>query len=281
MPGSARQYDPLNNFFFYKIFGEKGDEVQLLGFINAVLGKTEDDRFVSVEILENKNFMAEIMRGKSCALDVRAKLQNGDMVNIEVQLRDQHNMDRRSLFYLSKEYVKKLNSGDDYIQLPNVIAINIVNYNFPKTKDFHSCFHLREDNEPDIILTDALEVHFINMVKYRKQGKGKLENPLCRWLAWFDKNSPPELLEEVLKMDVAIQNADKTMSFVTMSEEEMDTYERIMKAERDRRAEIYYAHNKGHAQASYTIARNLLTKGSTPEFIHETTGLSLEEISKL
>jgi len=33
-------YDPLNNFLFFKIFGEKGDEVQLLSFINAVLGKT-------------------------------------------------------------------------------------------------------------------------------------------------------------------------------------------------------------------------------------------------
>ena len=254
-----------------------GNEVQLLGFINAVLGRTGDDKFISVEILENKNFMAEIMSGKSCALDVRAQLQNGAMVNIEVQLRDQHNIDRRSLFYLSKEYVKKLNSGDDYILLPNVIAINIVNYNFPETSSFHSTFHLREDTERDIILTDALEIHFINMVKYRKQGKGRLDDPLCRWLAWFDKSSPPELLEEVVKMDVAIQNADKTMSLVTMSEEELDTYERIQKAEWDRISEFNY----GVRNERITIARNALSKGSSPEFVHEITGLSLEEIAKL
>ena len=277
MPGSVRQFAPLNNFFFYKVFGEKGDEVQLLGFINAVLGKSEDDKFVKVEILENKNFMSEIMRGKSCALDVRDQLQNGAMVNIEVQLRDQHNMDRRSLFYLSKEYVKKLDSGDDYIQLPNVIAINIVNYNFPVTGMFHSCFHLREDTEPDIMLTDALEVHFINMVKYRKQSKGKLDDPLCRWLAWFDKNSPPELLEEVVKMDSTIQTADSRMSFITMSEEEMDTYERIMKAERDRISEFNYSMKK----VKTTIARNMLAENISPELIQKTTGLSREEILKL
>ena len=45
-----QRLNPLNDFLFYKIMGEKGDEVQLLGFINAVLGKTGDDRFTSVEI---------------------------------------------------------------------------------------------------------------------------------------------------------------------------------------------------------------------------------------
>jgi len=42
--------NPLNDFLFYKIMGEKGDEVQLLGFINAVLGKTGAGRFTSVEV---------------------------------------------------------------------------------------------------------------------------------------------------------------------------------------------------------------------------------------
>jgi len=45
-----QRHNPLNDYLFYKIMGEKGDEVQLLGFINAVLGKTGDDRFTSVEI---------------------------------------------------------------------------------------------------------------------------------------------------------------------------------------------------------------------------------------
>ena len=36
----SSEYDPLNDFQFYKVMGEKGDEVQLLGFLNAVLGKT-------------------------------------------------------------------------------------------------------------------------------------------------------------------------------------------------------------------------------------------------
>ena len=256
-----------------------GDEVQLLGFINAVLGKTGDDKFVSLEILENKNFMADIMGGKSCVLDVRAKLPNGDLINIEVQLRDKQNMDRRSLFYQSKIYTSKLQSGHDYIELPNVIAINIVDFDFPPTQSYHSCFHLREDTEPDIILTDALEVHFISMVKYRRQVKSGLllDDPLCRWLAWFNKDSPEQLLKEVVEMDITIKTADARLAHVTQSEDDMLAYTRYLMAECDRTSELNYVRE----DEKLTIARNALAKGLTPEFVHEITGLSLDKIAKL
>ncbi|MDR2923724.1 MAG: Rpn family recombination-promoting nuclease/putative transposase, partial [Treponema sp.] len=99
-----RRLNPLNDYLFLKIMGEKGDEVQLLGFINAVLHRTGENRFCSVEIIENKTFTPEVIGDKSSVLDVRAVLHDNTRTNIEVQLRNQHNMDRRSLFYWSKEY---------------------------------------------------------------------------------------------------------------------------------------------------------------------------------
>jgi len=236
-------FDPLNNFFFYKIFGERGDEVQLLGFINAVLGKTGNDQFTSVKIHESKSFMAEILGNKSCVLDVRARLPNGSYVNVEVQIKDKHNFDRRSLFYLSKEYTRSLKSGEDYVILPNVIAINIVDFDFPKTKNFHSCFHLHEDSEHEIIMTDALEVHFINMVKYRKQRKDRqaLKDPLYRWLLWFDKNSPHEMREEAISMDSAIKTAEERFKNIIQDEDELDAYYRYLMAECDRTSELNFA----------------------------------------
>ena len=165
------KYDPLNDFLFYKVMGEKGDEVQLLGFINAVLGKTGDDRFTGIEILENKTFTPKVKGDKSNVLDVRAVLSGGARVNVEVQLRNCRNMEKRSLFYWSREFSRSLSAGQDYSELPDVIAINIVGFDYPPTRDFHSSFHLREDAERDIILTGVLEIHFLNMVKYRKQGR--------------------------------------------------------------------------------------------------------------
>jgi len=281
-----QRLNPLNDYLFYKIMGEKGDEVQLLGFINAVLGKTGTDRFTSVEIIENKSFTPKVIGDKASSLDVRAMLQSKTRVNIEVQIRNQHNMDRRSLFYWSKEYAESLEAGQDYQELLGVIAINIVDFDYPSAKNFHTLFRLREEQERDLVLTDALEIHFINMVKYRKMGKGGIPNdPLSRWLAWLNKSSPPELLAEVVKMDSAIQMADERMVYVTGDKEAIRAYERRQMALSDYNSEINYAleegMRKGIAKSTLEIARKMKGMGDSIEKIHTITGLSFETIERL
>ena len=266
--GPARHYDPLNNFLFFKVMGEKGSEVQLLGFINAVLGKSGEDRYTSVEIIENKAFAPDAPGGKSCILDVRAVLRGSARVNVEVQLKNQHNIDRRSLFYWSKEYTEALAAGRDYAELPDVVAINIVNFNFPETRGFHSVFHLREDIERDVVLTGALEIHYLNMVRYRRQGGKTLDDPLRRWLAWLDRGSPPDLVAEVVRMDEAIQTADERMALVTSDKEEMRAYWRYQMALSDRTSELNYAKNEGRSEERQRI-KELFDQG-----------LSVEEIKK-
>ena len=176
---SQWRHNPLNDYLFYKVMGEKGDEVQLLGFLNAVLGHSGKKQLASLTILENKSFSPAIIGDKTSVLDVRAVLHNGTKVNIEVQLRNQGNMDKRSLFYISREFVKGIKSGQDYRELPDVIAINIMGFEFLPAGEFHTCFHLREDSDRDIILTKSLEIHFLDMVKYRRVArKGMMDDPL-------------------------------------------------------------------------------------------------------
>jgi hypothetical protein len=184
---SSQRFNPLNDYLFYKVMGVKGNEVQLLGFLNAVLGRSGKKTIKDVEILENNFIAAEIINGKSCILDVRAILEDGTKVNIEVQLRNENNMERRSLFYWSRMYSESINQGHDYQELPNVIAINIVDFDFPPGGNFHTCFHLREDAQPDLILTPALEIHFINMARWRRIYDKDIKNILIsskpsRWI---------------------------------------------------------------------------------------------------
>ena len=200
--------NPLDDYFFFKVMGQKGDEKQLLGFLNAVFGRTGKEQIESVEILENKSFPKEIDSGKSCVLDVLAVLQDGTKVNIEVQLGNKGNIDRRSLYYWSRVYSSSLKKGQDFKELPNAAAINILGFNFLPTGNIHTCFRLREDTDPTLVLP-ALEIHFINMVKWRKlEGKNARNDILHRWLAWFDEESSPELVEEVVNMDDDIMAAN-------------------------------------------------------------------------
>jgi predicted transposase/invertase (TIGR01784 family) len=117
-PAPVQRLNPLNDYLFLKMMGEKGDEEQLLAFLNAVLGRTGDQALVSIEIVEARTLTADIIGNKSSVLDVRARAADGTLVNIEVQLRNMGNMDRRSLFYWSWEYSKQLEAGQDYRILP-------------------------------------------------------------------------------------------------------------------------------------------------------------------
>jgi predicted transposase/invertase (TIGR01784 family) len=217
--------NPLNDYLFMKTFGEKGDEEQLLAFLKSILKRTKRDNIVSVEILEDKTLTAEVIGDKTSILDVRARTDKGDYINIEVQLKDMHNIDKRSVFYWGKQYVKNMNSGDVYTDLPNVISINIVNFDFIPLDDFQTSFHLREDRNHDCILTDAIEIHFINMVKFRRlKNKDIKNNILQRWLTFLDETTPPEIIEEVVKMDTAINRTNDRITFLSQDKETMHRY---------------------------------------------------------
>ncbi|MDR0554048.1 MAG: Rpn family recombination-promoting nuclease/putative transposase, partial [Treponema sp.] len=61
----TERLNPLNDFLFFKMMGEKGDEEQLLSFLNAVLGRTGERVLVSIEIIEARSLSADIIGNKS------------------------------------------------------------------------------------------------------------------------------------------------------------------------------------------------------------------------
>ncbi|MDR3161736.1 MAG: Rpn family recombination-promoting nuclease/putative transposase [Spirochaetaceae bacterium] len=286
--------NPLNDYLFFKIMGEKGDEEQLCAFLNAVLGRdgqaVRHDPIESVEIIENKTLSAEILGDKTSILDVRARTCRGERANIEVQLRNQGNMDRRSLFYWSSEFSRGMEAGWDYREAPNVIAINIVNYEFlPGIPEFYTSFHIWEDRQR-VLLTEALEIHFIDMVKFRCMAERDIRNdPLQRWLTWFDRESPQPLVEEAMKMDAAIQKAAEKMEYVTIDKEALRVYQMREMALSDWTSGLNHAREegektgwkKGREEGKWEVAAKMRRRGVPMSQIAEDTGLSVEDIAKL
>jgi predicted transposase/invertase (TIGR01784 family) len=267
--------NPLNDFAFQKAMGEKGDEIQLVAFLNAVLKRTGKDRIASVEILEDKDLPAETIGGKAGKLDVLAKLTDNTKVNIEVQLENQHNMERRSLDYWAWHYAKGIEAGQDYSLLPAVIGINILDFGYIPLEEFHASFHIYEDRHKEYMLTDALELHFLDMVKFRKQPEKDIQNdPLHRWLIYFDRHSPISLIEEVLSMDPAIQEMQKKLDWIQGDPALLRSYLRYEKAASDEITRINGTKRE--------IAKKLIAMGDySLEKIARITGLSIEDVAKL
>jgi predicted transposase/invertase (TIGR01784 family) len=270
--------------------GEKGDEEQLLSFLNAVLRREGNNKLVSVEIIENRNLTAEIIGDKTSILDVRSRTGDGTRVNVEVQLRNLGNMDKRSLFYWSREYSKGLEAGQEYQELPAVIAVNIINFELMPETEYHSSFHLWEDSKKGVMLTDALEIHFVEMPKFRGLREKDIRNDaLQRWLAYFDKESPAELVEEVMKMDIAIQRAQERVAYVANDKDALHEYQMremalsdwttgVNNARREGRQE---GRQEGKREEAQEIAKRLKDIGEPVDKIAQVTGLSHDEIMRL
>jgi hypothetical protein len=98
------------------------------------------------------------------------------------------------------------------------------------------------------------------MVTFRKIKEYRLDDPLHRWLVYFDEHSPVELVEEVVKMDAAIQLAQDKLEMIARDPELLRAYEQYEKAASDWTTGINGAKREG-AKKLY----DLIKSGKTPE----------------
>lgn len=207
---------PLNDFIFKRIFGEEESKEALVSFLNAVLGLKDREKLVTLKIIDNKELIGEMLEDKTARLDVRAETKDGTQLEIEVQLTNQKNMDKRTLFYWGRLFQEKISKGQDYKELSKVITINILDFEFLDIDRFHSIFNLREDVESSYMLTDILEIQFIELPKFRRmQEKNIKENALHRWLTFLEQELPDEVLKELMEMDAAIRKAEEKLEYLS------------------------------------------------------------------
>ena len=63
------------------------------------------------------------------------------------------------------------------------------------------------------MLTDLVEIHFIELPKFRKmQHKNYKDNALQRWLAFLETDISKNMLEELMQMEPAIKMAQLEMA---------------------------------------------------------------------
>jgi predicted transposase/invertase (TIGR01784 family) len=198
-----------NDFIFRKLFGEVKNKDILLSFLNAVLELADSDKLNDIEIIDGTELKKDSLEDKLGILDIRAKTVRGEQINIEVQLVNQYNMDKRTLFYWSKMFTEQLKEGQPYNALNKTIAINILDFNFIELEKFNTVFHLWEDTNKDCKLTDVLEIRFLELPKFRKK-KPDLNKPLERWMI-FIEDSPEEVLEMAKKAEPAIARAEEIL----------------------------------------------------------------------
>ena len=294
--------DPKIDFVFKKIFGSEKHPGVLISFLNAVLKQKKP--IVSVEI-KNSDLEKEYIEDKFSRLAVKATTSNNEIINIEIQLKNEYNMIKRSLFYWSKLYSEQLNEGEDYSDLKRTICINILNFKYLKTRKFHSGYRLKEiySNEE---LTDVAEIHFIEIPKLEEGTDEK--DMLVAWIE-FLKNPESEKVRSLEMSIDEIREAKDELIRMSNDDTQRELYEMRAKTLKDKISALNEAERKGikkgrqegikeglqkgiqeglqkgiqegEKSKAIEIAKSLINIGLDKETISKSTGLDLNEVEKL
>jgi predicted transposase/invertase (TIGR01784 family) len=290
--------NPKVDIAFKKIFGVEENKDLLISLINSIV--SQEDQVAKVTLLNPynpKNFKSD----KLSILDIKAEGEDGKRFNIEIQISDEADYDKRALYYWAKLYADQLQSSEDYASLSKAIGIHILNFtSIPESAAYHNIFDIREQKSGILYFKD-LELHTLELKKFSGSSSKELSDMIEKvktsldiWMAFLTRhelldrsNLPKELDDTSLKKALSVL---EVMNFTT---EEREAYEDHLKWLRIEANTLKKYENKGREQGikegiqqgtesrNIEIAKNMLKKGSDTGFIQEVTGLSKEAIEKL
>lgn len=274
--------DPKVDFVFKNIFGSPNHPEILISFLNATLKAKK--KIVNVDI-KKTDIEKQYIEDKYSRLDVKATTSNDEIINIEIQLKNENNMVKRSLYYLSKMYEEQLNEKEDYSKLIRTVCINILNFKYLKTENFHTGYRFKEliTNEE---LTDVMEVHFIEIPKLKDSSDEK--DMLVAWTEFLKDPESEKVRGLELSVDEIRQAKDELIR-MSNDKKQRELYDMRANSLRDKISELNAAEKKGREEGreegaknkAIEIARNMKLNGLDTETISKITGLSLLEIEEL
>ncbi len=293
---------PRIDICFKKLFGVEENKDLLISLINSIVG--QEDQVSDVTILNPYNAQ-NFKKDKLSILDVKAQEADGKRFNIEIQISDEADYDKRALYYWAKLYTEQLKATQDYSALSKAIGIHILNFtSIPQAKNYHNIFHVVEKDQGFAYFKD-LELHTIELNKFTTHSNeelsdivAKVKNALDMWVAFLTRHDllkpnqlPQELNDENLKKALTV------LDIMSFSSEERDLYEDHLKWLRIEANTLKKAEDKGIEKGisigreegigigieknRVEIAKNLLTLGLPLDSIAKATSLTIDQIEKL
>ena len=264
-----------DDIMFKAFFSRAGNEKFLKSFLNAILG----EEIKIKKVIHDARLEQMAREEKYGILDLDVELENGKIINIEMQMKNNNNMEERTTFYAGKKISEQLEIGYNYKQLKKVIIISILNYNFINLPEYVTKTIRVADKHREYEINNNVEYYYIELKKFREQNPD-MKEPINQWLAFIDMERG-DLLEMAEKENKTIKEAKEYYEVLTGDAELKRLAEiRLMSALEEQSA-LDTARNEGAEQNKIEIAKKLLRKGMTIEEIAEITGLSKAAIEKL
>ncbi|MDD6126701.1 MAG: Rpn family recombination-promoting nuclease/putative transposase [Veillonellaceae bacterium] len=238
-----------------------------IDFLNAVLEESlehpiQDIRFTQTEQVPQDD------GGKLTRFDVACELDSGAMIDVEVQVINYQNMQRRTLYYWSQMYLTGILSGEDYAELRPAITINILAFTILPQAEPHAMYSIYNAKTGDRLNRD-MELHFLEIPKFMHKPVREMTK-MERWLAYFGNKLSEQEREELAMSEAAIGNAyDAAGAFLRNPQDRMNYVSRQM-AIMDYNSGMNAAEKRGEARGETrgearmaALVQRLITDGRT------------------
>ena len=271
----------LSDRFIKYLFGRKERKGTLLSFINSAVFPDGERSFIDLSY-SDREFPPQFDDGKECRLDIVAAMDDGTLVNLEVQVRSRNDYTERSVYYLTMLHSSQLERGESYIAVRPTISLHILGFDLFEGDNCRSSFSLRND-ETGEKLNDDLTLVFAEVWKFIKKGS-EPRNGLERWMMYFSGLEESKM-PEAMTADSAIKEALNAERYFAMDKNErlayFTTYKALMDAANNDATIRHFALEEGRYQEKLDTARKLIALNMDVNQISIITTLSAMDIEKL
>lgn len=290
--------NPRIDLVFKKIFGVEENKDLTLSLINSIVGP--QDQVKDITFLNPYN-PQNFMNDKLSILDIKAVGQDGKRFNIEIQVSDEGDYDKRALYYWAKLYTEQLSKGEDYSSLSKAIGIHLLWFtSITESDKYHNVFHIREKDEGFHYFQD-MELHTIELSKFEKtlpkelkEIASKMQDALDIWSSFLTRHDLLQDNELPNPMNTPeIKKALSILDHLHFTKEEREAYDdrhkwymietNTLKNQflKGQLVGLEKGKAEGEKKKALEMARKMREDGAEVSLIQKYTGLTKSEIEHI
>lgn len=180
----------MTNDYMFRVVNQKNPTVTK-GIICSVLHLVPET-IKSIEIT-NPIELGDDIDDKTFMLDINILLNNSAIINLEMQVVNEHNWQDRSLSYLCRSF-DQLYQGENYASAKPAIHVGFLNFQpFPDFPEFHASFKLKNEKN-GMVYSDKFHLNVIDLTHIELATDADKESQLDAWAKFFSAKTWEEVI---------------------------------------------------------------------------------------
>jgi predicted transposase/invertase (TIGR01784 family) len=270
---------------FKAVFTKNTPESQgaLSELLSAIIGRS----LVVTTITANEP-PPDSLRDRQIRFDINCQAENGELVNVEMSFNPEAFEPLRLEFYVGKLFTGQDIRGADkeYDDLKQTYQIAFLDKErfFPDDDFFHTFEYYDPARRVSLggrsrIIT--LELSKLEPVVAKPPEAMTAPEHWAVFFRYLTDTKKRGTINEIVQLEEGISMASQVLMTISKDEAErarlMSEYKYVV----DTQSKVVTAKREGEKNKAIAVAKKALAKGSTPEFVADITGLSLDEIAGL